>query len=281
MIEHVTSAGVWLNEAANVAGRLLLAPIGVLPAAASLMLTAAVAGIVLLYAYKHTSCQGAIRRVRNTMKADFLALSLFRDSIAVCLRVQVQILAGACRLFLHSLIPMAIMAVPTGLLLTQLGLWYQSRPLRIGEEVVVGMFLQSAPGSPWPGVELAPSPSIELQTGPVRVLSQRALFWNLRAKTAGYHQLVFHVDGQAVEKQLAAGDAVMRVSMQRPPRKLPDILWHPAESPFPGTSAVRSIEIQYPGRTGWMIGRDRWIIGWFAGSMVSALCFRRMAGVAF
>ena len=58
-----------------------------------------------------------------------------------------------------------------------------------------------------------------------------------------------------------------------------EALMHPAEMPFPPESPVRSIEISYPARSSWTCGTDRWIIYWFAVSLVAAFCFRRVLRV--
>ena len=46
-----------------------------------------------------------------------------------------------------------------------------------------------------------------------------------------------------------------------------------------GTVPVSEITIQYPRRPGWVSGADYWIWYWFGGSIVAALCFRRVLNV--
>ena len=55
---------------------------------------------------------------------------------------------GAFRLFVLALVPMLVMIVPVLLLLGQLSLWYQPRPLRVGEEAVVALKLSGEPRRP-------------------------------------------------------------------------------------------------------------------------------------
>ena len=54
---------------------------------------------------------------------------------------------------------------------------------------------------------------------------------------------------------------------------------HPAETPFPPDSPVRSIEIAYPARASWTSGTDSWMAYWFAVSLAAAFCCRRALGV--
>src|SRR5262249_20809645 len=95
----------------------------------------------------------------------------------------------------------------------------------------------------------------------------------------GTHGLIFLVNNQRVEKELAVGDGFMRGSLQRPGWNWGDVLLNPSESPFPPDAAVRSIEIDYPQRHSRTSGSDWWVYYWFAVSFISALCFRRFFNV--
>jgi hypothetical protein len=128
-----TQVVVWLNALANATGAIVLAPVAVLPGWLSATLAAAVTGVLLLVVFKYTSNQRAIKRARDEINANLLALKLFKESAAVAVQAQGRILVGACRLFLLALVPMAVMTLPVMLVLGQLALWYQARPLHTGE----------------------------------------------------------------------------------------------------------------------------------------------------
>ena len=128
---------VWLNTVANALGSWLLAPLALMPGPVSATLVAVVTGVLLLAAFKYTSNQRAIKRVRDDISANLLALKLFKESARVALQCQGRLLVGAGRLFLLALLPMAAMFVPVLLILGQVSLWYQQRPLKVGEEAVV------------------------------------------------------------------------------------------------------------------------------------------------
>jgi hypothetical protein len=65
---------VLLNVVANAMGRLLFAPIAALPGWLSATLLACVTGALLLFIFKYTSNQAAIKRVRNEIDANLLSL---------------------------------------------------------------------------------------------------------------------------------------------------------------------------------------------------------------
>jgi hypothetical protein len=58
-----------------------------------------------------------------------------------------------------------------------------------------------------------------------------------------------------------------------------EALLHPGEAPFGPDSPVRSVEIDYPERTAWLVGNVHWVIYWFVASLVAALFFRRWLNV--
>ncbi len=172
------------------------------------------------------------------------------------------------------------MVVPVTLLLGQLGLWYQARPLRVGEDTVITLKLNGDAAPAWPAVSLQPTDAVEVAVGPVRVQSKREVCWNVKARERGSHRLVFQVGDQPSSKELAIGDGLMRVSKERPGWDWSAILLNPGEEPFRPGDPVRSIEIDYPHRSSWTSGTDSWVVYWFVVSMVAALCFRRAFNVA-
>ena len=113
----LTPIVVWLNRGANALGRFFLAPIGVLPGWLSATIVAAATGVLLLLVFKYTSNQRAIKQVRADIKANLLALRLFKDSAVIALYAQAAIVRGALWLAVYALVPLLVMAVPVLLIL--------------------------------------------------------------------------------------------------------------------------------------------------------------------
>ena len=203
-------------------------------------------GLACLICFKYTSQQRALRRVRDDIQAHLLVLKLFPDSLWVMLRAEGRLLRGAAMLLALAVVPMLVMIVPVSLLLGQLSLWYQVRPLRIGEEAVVTVQLRGGAVSTMPDVQIEPTAAAETVVGPVQVLSKREICWNIRACQNGHHRLAFHCDGRTVEKELAIGDGFMRTSAIRPRCCWSDMLWQPAEQPFTGDSSIREFRLTTP-----------------------------------
>ncbi len=270
---------VWLNSAANALGSWVLAPLAFLPGWLSVTLVAVATGLLLLVAFKYTSKQRAIKRVRDDLDASLLALKLFKESTRATIQSQGRLLLGAGKLLVLALVPTAIMALPVTLVLGQLSLWYQQRPLTVAEEAVVTLTLNGDSQAPLPRVQLRPTEAVEATVGPIRVLSKREVCWSLNTRKAGYHLLTFQVGDLTVDKELAVGDGFLRVSPKRPSLAWSDALRYPWEQPFPPDSPVKSIEIAYPPRESRIYGSDWWVLYWFAISLATAFCCRRLLGV--
>lgn len=290
----LTQIVVWMNTVANALGRWVLAANAVLPGWLSATLVSIVSGVLFLIAFKYTSNQCAIKRVKDDIKANLLALKLFKDSAWVALTAQGAILFAAFRLLLFSLVPMVVMIVPVLLILGQLALWYQFRPLHVDEDAVVTVTLNPASDVAASNVELEPTSAVEATIGPLHIPSKHEVCWKIRACQSGYNHLVFHAGSQTVEKELAIGDGFMRVSKLRPAWRWLDVLVNPWEKPFDADCPIQSIEIDYPSRSSWAnatdtwgmyslwaSGTDTWVIYWFIVSMVAGFCFRRPFNVNF
>jgi hypothetical protein len=264
----------WINLVSNALGSVLLAPVGKLPGWLSNTIISAVMGVVLLILFKYTSNQKAIGRVRDGVKADMLALKLFKDELSVTFSSQGRLFLGAFKLLFHSLRPLAVMMLPVVFILAQMGAWYQFSPLGIDQDSVITMKLNGENDDPLPSVELIELDGAEISIGPVRIPAEQEIRWQITARQAGRGKLIFDVDGEQVEKELVIGEGLARISPIRPGWRWTDILLYPLEKPFPNDSTVQSISIEYPQRDSWTCGTNWWVIYFFVVSMIFALLFK-------
>lgn len=274
MTEIIARLIAWLNVPMNALGRYLLAPaITNLPGWLSNTIISAVMGILLLIIFKYTSDQRAIGEIRDEIKADLLALKLFKDSVKLTFRLQGRLFRGAFYLLVYAVRPMLVMILPVSLVLSQMGLWYQTRPFEPGERTIITMQLNGDSADPRPMVKIESMPA-EVITGPVRIISRRQICWEVRIKKSDEHNIVFDVNDQRVEKSIAIGDGFMPVSTMRPGYHWKDVLLNPLEKPFSPQSLVQGIDIVYPDRPGHAAGSDWWLLYFFVASMVFALLFK-------
>jgi hypothetical protein len=262
-----------LNTGMNALGKLLLAPLMTMPGWLSNAIVSAVAGVLLMLLFKYTSNQSAIGRVRDSIKAHMLVLKLFKDSIAVTLQAQGTIFKGAFLLIFYALRPMLVMILPVSLLLSQLSLFYQARPLLPGEEAIVTMQLADDIGDRWPDVKITSMDTAAISIDKTIIYGKNQILWKIQAEVPGAGHIVFQVGDEQVKKELAIGDGFMRTSIIRPGHKLGDLMLHPWEKPFAADSVVQSIAIEYPNRISKTSGTDWWIGYFFVVSMIAAVIF--------
>ena len=271
-LAHIAS---WLSAVMNALASVLLAPVVQnLPGWLSNTIVSALTGVVVVVIFKYTSNQRAIGLVKDNIKANMLALRLFKDSLGVTFQSIGRLFRGAGMWPVHAILPMLVMIVPFSLLSAQLCLWYQARPLEPGETTWVMIKLNGKLDSPWPAVSLEPSPAVDVRIGAVQVKSKREIYWEIEAREKGNHGLVFHVGQDRIEKQIAIGQSFMPVSVERPGWQWASILRHPHEKPFSPDGAVQSITISYPDRPGWSSGTNYWLIYFIVASMAFAMVFK-------
>ena len=269
----------WVNVLTNAVGGFFLAPVASMPGWLSITVISAILGVFLLVIFKYTSNQKAIGRIRDDIKANLLAIKLFKDSFSVTFRSQARVFFASFKLLFHSIVPMLLMIVPVCFILAQMGLWYQARPLQPGDEPVVVKLRLNDHLNTFPSVALESRPGAQTVIGPVRIFSKKEVFWKIKPLEEGNHHLIFHVGDRCYKKQLAIGEGFMRVSSKRPGSDVADVILYPLEKPFASDSPVHSITIDYPERNSRIYGTDWWIVYFFVASMVFAFLFKPLLNV--
>ena len=260
-----------VNSAANTVCGLVFAPIAMVPGWLSITIISAVLGIPLFIIFKYTSNQRALTLTIDDIKASLLAVRLYRDNIAVTMKSEARLMLCSVKLFVYSLIPVLIMSIPLSLILAQMGLWYQARPLQLGDAPIVVKLKLNNASEHWPAVTLDARPGARVVAGPMRIVSRKEICWTIQPVQAGNHLLTFHVGDQQIVKQLAIGTGFMRVSAKRPGGEVADVMMHPLEQPLSASCPVASISIAYPARHSFICGTDWWLVWFCIISMISAL----------
>lgn len=272
---------VRLNAAIGVLFNRLRGPMGYLPPWLLLVTASVTLGILMLILFKYTSNQTVISRARDRIKAHLLSMRLFRDNLSVVFQAQVKIGWNVLLLLVHSSVPMLVMFIPCVLLFGQLGLWYQSRPLKVGEQAILVLRFAGSGQDPMPPVSLEPSDAARVTIGPVHVPSKRQVYWQIQAEKEGYHRLAFRIVDKPISKELAIGGGFMSVSTARSAPNLLQLLQYPGEPPFDQTSPVQSIRIDYPNRSSGLFGTDTWIFTLLAVSMATVFLCKPLFKVRF
>lgn len=246
----------------------------------ALWIISALTGVFMLLIWRYTSNQDAIADIRNKISAHLLATRLFKDNLSVTFRAQRQIIWQSLRLLGYSVQPMIIMVVPFVLIMVQIGLRYEHRPLEVGKTARIKVTLKDGAmkqEAKWKGVgdQLALPDGLGVDPNdPCRVKPLRTVDWRITPAGAGDYALTFGKGSDKVEMPLRVGEGFKRISRLRGGGFF-DRLIYSAEPSIPEASVFESIEVYYPTRSTLFFGYDvHWLITLFVLSIVFALIFK-------
>jgi hypothetical protein len=235
-----------------------------LPPWLALLLISAVAGVLAALAFRFTSNQKALRRVADQVRANLLALRLYKDDTLVTFKAIGGLFkASVLRLF-HSLLPMLVLIVPFVLILAQMAMYYEFRPFKPGETIQVEARVNPAA---WDVVrdlppQLPDGVSLEAH---VRDEATRTLYLRLRAeKPTGPATIVWRLpDGRTVEKQIVVAapeqlDRLWFTSPLRPYTSFWDRVLYPGEPGLAPAAPIWRIELNSPSRSTPILGAADW-----------------------
>jgi hypothetical protein len=266
-----------LNPICTAIGDVVFAVLGILPAWLALTLLSAVAGVVMIVLFARLSNQQAIARVKDDIKANLLALKLYKDQMHVTFKAQVNLLWALLRFQRYMLAPLLVLLFPMMLMLAQMGVRYQWRPLEPGEQCLITAKLDESAGDALPVLEPVEGVQVEIDGIPCEGEVQ----YRVRAEEPGRHELHFQWQEQSFTKELLVGDVGDPVSAEKPASRWTAQVLHPVELPFPSDSVVQSISIDYPGVESYIYGADWWMLYFFVVSMAVAFAAGRILGVKF
>ena len=146
-----------MNAFLTTVSTFLLKPFASSPLLA-LLLYSAVSGVLMTIIFRYTSNQKAIRAAADRTRAMMLRMRLFKDDFEVALQCQAELLKATGKRLLHSLPPMAVMIIPFFLVLTQLALWYEHRPLEAEEASVLELHVTPEAWPKWRGCRARDTP---------------------------------------------------------------------------------------------------------------------------
>ena len=253
-------------------------PFRALPPIWALGVISFASGIFLVWLFGKTSDQKRVREVRDRIRGNLIGVRLFQHEIGVVLSLQGKIFGDTFRFMGLALVPLLIMLLPVLLIMTQLQLRFDVRPLEVGEPVLVKALVREA--STLDGtITLEVPEGVTVETPPVKIRSTREIVWRLRVDRPGDHALVVRTGKEVLEKQIVAGRGWGPVPYLRSGHAL-DTLLYPGEPPIAADHPVEAIEVAYPPQDLSLLGVGvNWLIGFLILSMAFGFAFKGVLGV--
>jgi len=270
-MDFINSALTWLFN-------LLLLPFRNLDPVWGMLVISFATGIIMLFVFKATSDQKGIKRAKNLVKGHFLAIRLYKDDISLMFNTISNILASNLLYMKKSLRPMLFLIVPIGLVLIQLGIRYEYRPLKTGEAAIISLRVDET--ASLTDVKLKLPQGIRLDMPPVRAEREHEVSWRIVAEQPGEFVLGFQLDGAEVSKRLVVEDSLVPLSAAIAGKDLGVTIMNPAESSLSGASFASLISITYPKREFNAFGfHMHWLVAFFVFSLIAAFGCKGFLGV--
>ncbi|MGH7804851.1 MAG: hypothetical protein ACREQJ_10925, partial [Candidatus Binatia bacterium] len=226
----------FLHESSRAVFGLLLDPIARLGPLTSLFVVSAVSGVVLLFAFRWTSRPAAIKRAKQQIQGNLLAVRIYQDDLAVVLRAQLRTFAALGIYLANMLVPFLVILAPFAIFFAHLDARYASRPLRPGEAALLTATV--APGRSVSTWSLEGTPGVVVDSRPVRIESRREVSWRIRAAEAGPQVLALRSGERRLEMAIPVAPMAIARAPRRATASLDSMLFAPTEPAIDPQSGV-------------------------------------------
>ena len=250
-----------------------------LPQQLSLILVAAVFGILLVPVYGRVSPQRQIAQAKKRIFAALFESVIFRRSSALSLKAQAKMGFNGLKYFCLAIPPILILAVPCLIVLAQCNLFFGLRGISPGIPTLVVAHL--ADSSDPKNVSLSSVAGIDI-SGPVRDLQQSEVAWRIVVSETFKESLEAPIITLAAEAgtlsfPLQIGDTNRKVYPLNSASFL-DNLFYPTDLKTPPW--IKSLEVRYPERTlNYGSFSTHWVLLFLVVSIISGYIASKFLGV--
>lgn len=256
---------------------LVLDPLGRTDPRLALIVVSVVSGVVLMAIFRLASNPRAIRRARNQVQAQLLAVRLYRHDVRTVVRAQGALLRNLGAYMGRMIVPFLVLLVPFGALFAQLDARYGSRALEPGESAIVRVRTSDGEVSAW---RLETENGIALEVGPVRIPALDEVVWRVRAAEPGLHDLRFHDGSTELVHSLRVATVPEGAVSRRQRAGATSLALAAAAPSLPRNASASFVDVGYPRLPFRFFGVDwSWITVFLVVSIVTALAVRRLLGV--
>lgn len=259
---------------------LLLLPFAKLPPFWGILFLSLLTSLFVLVVYRWISSPAKVRETKNQIKANILAIRLYRDFWRTIVGSFFKSMFYTGKYFVLNLFPLLAVLPLMFLLFVQMDIRYGMRPFRSGESITV----KARFASDIVAMEaaIAPSASFRAAMNPVYVDALREIDWKLKAVRDGRTDIAITVDGATASKSLVIGSGLPALSNRKLSASSLEHFIYPVEKLLEAPTPIRSISIQYPARSVSFLGlHAHWLVWYLALTMIIALALKNRFGVEF
>jgi hypothetical protein len=259
---------------------LLLAPFAKLPPFWGIFFLSVLTSLFVLIIYRAVSSPKKVKETKNQIKANILAIRLYRDFWKTIVGSFFKSLYYTGKYFLLNLGPLLLVLPLMFLLFVQMDIRYGMRPFRPDEEIVVKARFNKELGAV--AAAIPASPYYRPLMNPVYVDALQEVNWKLKAGRNGSTAIAIEIDGTTASKDLVIGDNLPALSNKKLASSSLEHFIYPVEGLLQPQALLKYISIQYPARSIGFLGiRTHWLVWYLVLTMIIALALKNRFGVEF
>lgn len=255
-----------------------MASLGINLSSIIVVLISLVIGLLMVIVFGYTSNQKAIHAAKDQLKAHLLALRLFQDQIGVVLRSYGRIVVATGTYLRLAFKPLLFVIVPITLLIVQVDRYLGLAPVQTERTFLIKA--DFAEGGALNDASLQLPDGLSATAPAVHVPAENEVAWRVVAHRNGKFDVSVAMSDQKVSKSVVVGCGLPRLSAIRLRGQFWERFFVSAEPALPATSAIESVEVQYPARDIAFAGMAwNWIWLFFVLSLVAGFIFKSILGI--
>jgi len=213
---------------------------------AGLILVSIITGTVMLFLFKLTSNQQAMKEVKTRISAYFLEMRLYNEDISVVMASQRNILKANMGYMKLAVIPALVMIVPVILIMVQLNLRYAQVGFRPGDTAMVKVKVEEGVDVLGNRMTIKAGRGIEKASPAVRIPSLNETDWKIKLTDTGVHDLTLETATGDVTIPVYATARLVPIHGIFKKASFWETIFNPGAPRIPKEIPVEAIEILYP-----------------------------------
>ncbi len=213
---------------------------------AGLILVSIVTGGVMLFLFKLTSNQQAMKEVKTRISAYFLEMRLYKEDVSVVVTSQRNILKANMVYMKLAVIPALVMIVPVLLIMVQLNLRYGQVGFRPGDSAMVKVKVEEGVDVVKNRMALKIDRGIEKASPAVRIPSLKEIDWKIKLTDTGVHNLTLETATGDVTLPVYATTRLVPIHGIFKKSSFWETVFNPGAPRIPNEAPIKSVEILYP-----------------------------------
>jgi uncharacterized membrane protein (DUF106 family) len=227
---------------------------------AGIIFISLITGTVMLFLFKLTSNQEAMKQVKTKISAYFLEMRLYKEDVSTVMGSQRRILLANMNYMKLALVPAVVMIVPVILIMVQLNLRYAQGGLEPGTTAMIKVTLEDGVDTASEGIELESGLGLEKASPAVRIASLGEIDWKIRLTEAGVHDLTLSSGSGSFTVPVFGTRKLVPIFSTFKKGSFLESIFSPGAPRIPDSMGIKSVEIMYPSMAfGWGVIELSWL----------------------